>query len=243
VERIVSLFFYLRNADWEPTYNPGLQNMTLIEYANSTLLEANWMTRALVNKWTEPLHPEDLLVAKEILRRKCVVGLMSRWDESVERFNDYFNFKPPFERMKRNNANSTTQELHEELTEERFEMCMKIYDKGSNVRSHPKVEPDNEAFELLKSKNAWDMALYEFVQELFETQRITIEDLIKKRVEGDVITNTMVNHPELNVEIVEDEVRANKVEDHPELNVEMVEDKVNANTMEDQPELNIENYF
>ena len=67
VERVISLFYYLQQATWEPTYNPALKIMTLLEFANSPLVEANFVLRSLVNKFTGPVSPYDLSQAKEIL--------------------------------------------------------------------------------------------------------------------------------------------------------------------------------
>ena len=50
VERVISLYYYLQTATWEPTYNPALQKMSLEEYANSTFIESNWMVRALTRR-------------------------------------------------------------------------------------------------------------------------------------------------------------------------------------------------
>ena len=50
VHRVTSLFYYLQVATWEPTYNPALMNMTLLDYANSDLVEANFVLRSLVGK-------------------------------------------------------------------------------------------------------------------------------------------------------------------------------------------------
>ena len=43
VKRAISMFYYLRDATWENTYNKIYQNMTIEEYAVSQYAEDNWM--------------------------------------------------------------------------------------------------------------------------------------------------------------------------------------------------------
>jgi hypothetical protein len=101
VQRVTSIFYYLQSATWEPTYNPEYAQWTLFDYANSPYCESNWMVRSLVRKMTGPLNPEDVLIAQEILRRKCLVGLMEDMEESIRRFHSLY-FRP---RYFENNAN------------------------------------------------------------------------------------------------------------------------------------------
>lgn len=101
VQRVTGIFYYLQSATWEPTYNPEYAQWTLFDYANSPYCESNWMVRSLVRKMTGPLNPEDVLIAQEILRRKCLVGLMEDMEESIRRFHSLY-FRP---RYVENNAN------------------------------------------------------------------------------------------------------------------------------------------
>lgn len=52
------------------------------------LKDDNLIVRKLVDKsFTEPIDETDLMLAKAILRRRVVVGLMKEMEESVKRFN------------------------------------------------------------------------------------------------------------------------------------------------------------
>ena len=75
VDRLASKFYYLQMATWEKTYRPEIVNMTIEQYAQSeTLVVGDWMVRMIVNKLSnierQPLVPEDLAFAKELLRKK-----------------------------------------------------------------------------------------------------------------------------------------------------------------------------
>lgn len=76
VKRITDLFFYKQRATWEPTFDPELAKMSLKEYAQSDKHVTNFVTRTLLGHTTEELTPEDVDLAKDILRRKFIVGIM-----------------------------------------------------------------------------------------------------------------------------------------------------------------------
>ena len=161
VQRVTSIFYYLQSATWEPTYNPEYAQWTLFDYANSPYCESNWMVRSLVRKMTGPLNPEDVLIAQEILRRKCLVGLMEDMEESIRRFHSLY-FRP---RYFENNAN--------EEENAAFNCAIEHFaTKGlsQNSHGHPKLDETSETWEILAAKNRLDIQLYEFAKELFVEQ-------------------------------------------------------------------------
>ena len=85
IERAVSLFHYLGVADWEPTYDPDLAYISIEMYARSRRVEFNWMVRFLSNELERDLTPRHLEVAKEVLRTKSLVGLLSEKGETFAR--------------------------------------------------------------------------------------------------------------------------------------------------------------
>ncbi len=86
------IWFNSSTADWDPTYNPEIADMTLKQYAQSKLAESNWMTRALSSAGTRNVTEEHLKAAMDIIRRKFLVGLLNRKDESMERYEKYFEW-------------------------------------------------------------------------------------------------------------------------------------------------------
>ena len=154
VERVISLYYYLQTATWEPTYNPALQQMTLEEYANSTLIESNWMVRTLSGKRTGQLTEEDITLAMQTVKQKCVVGLLDNFEESLERFDEYFDFRPN--------------------DDESIQCRNDLARGGSNSNgSHKReqLDPDSPALKNIQKKNRADTLLYTYVQKLFEEQR------------------------------------------------------------------------
>ena len=88
VDRAVSMFYYLQSATWERTYRPEWANMSVIEWANLPNAEEDYMVHKLVNKsFGDKVTETDLIIAKELVRQRFVVGLMTEMEESVRRFN------------------------------------------------------------------------------------------------------------------------------------------------------------
>lgn len=73
------------------------------EWINSPSYVTDYMVRTLVGKIDQsptdsfhipvPLTPNGLDVAKEILRRKCIVGLLEEKGESMKRFEKFFGWR------------------------------------------------------------------------------------------------------------------------------------------------------
>ena len=108
------------------------------------------MVRSLTNKMVGPLSSDDILVAKEILRRKCIIGLLDRMEESIIRFHSYFGFGD----------------------EAALGCARRQFAAGSgrNSHSHPKLNRDGETWKILEQKNEFDLILYEYARQLFEDQ-------------------------------------------------------------------------
>jgi hypothetical protein len=88
VDRAVSMFYYLQSATWERTYRPEWADMTVLEWAALPNAEEDYMVHKLVNKsFGEKVTETDLIIAKELVRQRFVVGLMTEMEESVRRFN------------------------------------------------------------------------------------------------------------------------------------------------------------
>lgn len=88
VDRAVSMFYYLQTATWEKTYRPEWKDMSIIEWANLPNAEEDYMVHKLVGKtFGEKVDETDLIIAKELVRQRFIVGLMDEMEESVRRFN------------------------------------------------------------------------------------------------------------------------------------------------------------
>jgi hypothetical protein len=163
VHRAVSMFYYLQRAKWEPTYDPTLADMSLLDYANSKKVEENWVTRFLVHQYTGRLTQDDVDQAKQVMRNKMIVGLLDNFQESLKRFEVYFDwwrvnkekgYVPRMVQCQQNHAHS-----------------------AQNRVTHPIPDENDPAYRRLLQLNWADMQLYQYAQQLFVEQ----EELIKDR--------------------------------------------------------------
>lgn len=92
IDRAVSMFYYIQIAYWEPTYHPDLKDWTLEQYATSDIVENNWMTRYLSNQLGGELTEENLQQAMNVVKTKFLVGLMTKIEESMSRFEKFFRW-------------------------------------------------------------------------------------------------------------------------------------------------------
>ena len=172
IEMIISSFFYLGKATWERNYKPELQNMTLLEFAKSDSVELridNWMTRYLARNIRRELRPQDMDLAKGILKYKCLVGMMDHFVESMERIHLYFGLVGDQPVSDNDNMKKQKQATGMKCVKERSS------GKHSNKNEHETFGPESKEWKLLAQKNQYDMELYEFAKELWKEQGIMLE--------------------------------------------------------------------
>jgi hypothetical protein len=163
IERLVSIFFYLQTATWEPTYHPDFADLTVEEYVKSQYFEGNWMVRMITNKMNGPVTNSDLKIAKEFLKTKCLVGLQSSMNDSLDRFQRYFGWD-----LKDTVRNGNI--LEGEICRERFFHPEKAGGLKMNTNKHPKIEPGSSEYLALLEGSKLDMELYLYAIELYSEQ-------------------------------------------------------------------------
>ena len=149
-QRAISMFYYLQDAHWEPTYHDEWKNMTLSDYIKSDYLEHDWMVRNLVGKYSELLDDVDLENAKEIVSNHIWVGLITEMKESINRFGAIYrwNEKP------------------------QWQGCIESFaHHGSNKHDHPEIDTRSKEWKLLQAANFYDIQLYVHAVNVFEEQR------------------------------------------------------------------------
>jgi hypothetical protein len=152
INRAVSMYHYLSTASWDPLYDPALKIMTIEEYAQSASVEHNWMTRFLVNKPGGKLNKQDMLVAKEILRTKCLVGIYEDLENSLKRFQLYFGWS----------RKSSPEQVQDCRTA--------VLATGDHRHNTPELEPGTKAYLALAIVNKYDMELYAYAKTLYRLQ-------------------------------------------------------------------------
>ena len=123
------------------------------------------MVRKLSNKkFSEEVTEIDLILAKEFLRQRVIVGLMREMEESFRRFNIAMGV---------------------DTNEERNRKCVNEFfgEKGDdagvkNSNKHAKIVEGSPEWRTLAQKNRLDMILYAYAEKLFEEQRGIINSYV-----------------------------------------------------------------
>lgn len=143
VERAVRVFEHLKATD------PEVGFMNLIQYAASTKIENNYLTRKLSNHPSGELTDDHIKVALEVIRRKFLVGLGKHIDASFTRFEQYFRWI------------YKVNPVHQE-------QC-----RSGLVEDKTQVEKPVEGgteWQLIEFQNQFDLQLYGYIEALFAEQ-------------------------------------------------------------------------
>ena len=171
VARMESLFWYLQKANWEKTFHPDWANESLSEWAKKHKGEKNWMVHKLVNKDARSLTMDDLELAKQIVEKKIIVGLESKFLDSIHRFNVYIGI-------------DDSSEQKQSCIETFAGIPMEGDKKASKARNaadpHPKVKPGSDVWNSL-AEDSLDVLLYEYIEKIYEQQGEIIEALKMKK--------------------------------------------------------------
>jgi hypothetical protein len=93
IERIESLYYFLRMPDQEAAVGLSVNDMTLVQFA--TDFSENWMVRSLVGVMVGPIGQPHVDVAKQILKQKFLIGLLEEKTESLRRIEAYYGWRLP----------------------------------------------------------------------------------------------------------------------------------------------------
>ena len=173
VERMVSDYYYIQKAHWEPGYDPDLGNkMSLVEFAEK---HSNFLLGVLLYNHTLAYGDDDdgkLQLAKELLDQYYVVGLTDQMTESLRRFDAYFGIDAAM--------------MKDTTTKKRYARCKdKFWEKKndadhaeesqhralkSNSNEHRRLDPSGEEWKAIEDANSLDMELFHYAEILFQKQ-------------------------------------------------------------------------
>lgn len=172
VDRAVSQYHFYQKEEGTSPSNQQYFDMTIDEFAEA-VAENNWMVRFLTGKRSGTLSWYDLETAKEVLGRKCLVGLADRAEESIRRYEQFF-------RWDQNVPNKAQKEKCLETT-------LTKHDKRQN---HPTYE-GSAAWEVLRKKNEYDVLLYEYATNLYQQQYVLYETYDSRKLEDEFENTTL----------------------------------------------------
>ncbi|KAL7529109.1 hypothetical protein ACHAWF_002840 [Thalassiosira exigua] len=176
IERLVSKFYYLQNflflftltkclllvnRTWERQYRPRWQQMSVEEWAEKKNTDRNHLVKRLAGLGANETATEmDLRAAMRTIKKRFVVGLLDRMEESVRRFNAVMGINDRETEVK----NCMDHFFHHS-----------VVIKRTLQNPHATVLPGSPAWKALAKTNALDVRLYEFILDLFDEQEEIIE--------------------------------------------------------------------
>lgn len=180
IEREMARFRYLRRGQYERTklsewQRGNLQDMSYAEYARSEFARDNWMTRELVNKRCidgkgedgmacAALDDKDVHTAKEILRRKALIGLYSDIMGAVQHYGRYFGWDNAAQ--KGGSFEDATMFCFQNHI---LEGMRKDALGGKDLDPNDAME-HSDAYVALMEKNRFDFELFTYAQTLYKYQ-------------------------------------------------------------------------
>ncbi|GFH48415.1 hypothetical protein CTEN210_04891 [Chaetoceros tenuissimus] len=144
VERTVHIYNKLKLTD------PEVSIMTFEQYAASTKLENNYLTRKLANLQVGELGEEHMEIAMEVIRRKFLVGLTRNRADSLVRFEQFFQW---------------TFRMNPEEQQSCISRILENIDTGVVLPVQGSTE-----YQLIEFQNQFDLQLYSYIESLFIQQ-------------------------------------------------------------------------
>lgn len=179
MDRTIAYYHYIKKATWDERYDPDIQRMTLSQFATSKHIENNPMVRFLTQKTgVDPfriLSNADLEIAKEVVARKCLVGLYSDLGGSLARFDRYFGWSASnkTQTIDRSSISSSSNTSNLEQTIASVKKCQSdLMAKGDWWLSKQKSKLEEDSLEktLIEKANELDLKLYKHIELIYEAQ-------------------------------------------------------------------------
>mmetsp|Transcript_23238 Transcript_23238/g.41663 ORF Transcript_23238/g.41663 Transcript_23238/m.41663 type:complete len:642 (-) Transcript_23238:21-1946(-) len=179
IDRAESWFYHKQSVKDSVHYDPSLEIYSLADWINSPSYITDYMVRTLVGKidsWSAtdnspyrppvPLTHDDLDAAKEILRRKCIIGLLEEKGESIKRFEKFFGWNADvhstslFLLEDEETAHAVQAARWKDVKDEECGDRL-LHWNWMNKNKHPMLDEDggssSVAYNLLESKNRYDI--------------------------------------------------------------------------------------
>lgn len=161
VDRAVAQFHSLKRNGAK-----AVSNMTLEQYANSSVAEDNWMTRMLTNTMEGKVTRRHYKAAEEVFGRKCLVGLIDKYSESMERFAKFFLWEG-IQSINTRHPHATSERDKMKDLEGKRKCFQNMITKGVNRHQYAKIDKASQVWKALAVKNRYDMHLYEYAETMY----------------------------------------------------------------------------
>lgn len=170
IEREISLFYIMRSMNH--TIGDDMSSYEITDWVNSAGYVGNMMVRQLSNKLdpSKEITMDDLMLAKEVLRRKFIVGLLGQKVESWNRFKKLFAETWELDGLE--NSECEEKMLNWGWKNQNHIRPMIDFSVMNSMQRHDPSIIDFETFNEIAIPNQFDMMLFEYAQYLFWEQRV-----------------------------------------------------------------------
>jgi len=199
VEREISYFYNLKNLHPPIQMQSDEEDLSLYELSDwikSPFFVDNVMVRSIINNFSDSyeVSVQDFLAAKEVLRRKCLIGLLEEKASSWKRMREYYGWD--LHSSSYGMQDSARYECEDKLLfwgwcnrnphrpyvgYDSFDYMNDDDGKDKSSTSNIKGRVDKVSYEHLKILNRWDMLLYEYAKYLFQKQGEWLGDIVDKK--------------------------------------------------------------
>ena len=160
VEQVIMSYHHFLN------HHKSSEVYTLQQYIASPYMKRNWLTHFLstLNNLEDSANAQSLNLAKEILRKKCVVGVYENLEQSIELFVDYFGWVVDTSSEAITDQKQCIPEAIEHSQDATNVFFMKIIKKKYDI------EYGGDIYNSIVAKNDLDMELYWYAYDLHKAQ-------------------------------------------------------------------------
>ena len=162
VRRIVHNY-YKKSFDPESEdYDSTIAEISLIDYVQSDMITDNLITRYLINDFNSPnITSTDIEVAKDIIRRKIVVGIMEWLESSITRVEKYYGW------------------FGKTMKSPKTSIChyRQIYKEAAHLLLHATPEWNSYVTQIVAERNSADMEVYEYARDIFLQQAALVKEV------------------------------------------------------------------
>lgn len=130
------------------------------------------MTRMITDTMEGKVTQQHLQAAKEVIGRKCLVGLLSQMTESMERFAKFFRW----EEIKSINTRHGDIISKEKDSEGKRKCFRNLLEKGVNRHQYTKFTKTSKVWKYLEEKNVYDIELYEYAEAMYHKQQVVYQE-------------------------------------------------------------------
>lgn len=165
IERAVSHYWFATRSD-RAYIDPSV---SIEDYAQGQGIENNWVVRFITGKMEGEITKEHLEMAKEILRRKFLVGFLDDGEETIYRVMKYYDWAFDNDETKRMQQEDCIRDLLKDRT-------------NVNDVEYELPERGSQANALIKWQTQFDIKLYEYAKELFDEQTKDFGSKARKKI-------------------------------------------------------------